>query len=323
MNDLNDIINNFEGNNIDKKIEPDYEKTSKQKRDEFFKFIKEAADWSTQPLNILIGAILLAGATLMFLSLNLLTGNPIISILLISISEAGIIGWEFSAERTKNTKTQTEVSTWMRNWHVLTSVVLLTVNILIETITQTLSQLSLKVDGLIYAVFGIIALTALLDLVNYFKFKDNDRETQNKKEFSSEIEKLKAETARERMNALANAQRIQSAAMVQYWKDNAPVLAEISGKIDAASEIKKKFIESGLQEDEIDAVLKKFSRNSSTFVQEKSEEQPRQKRPYNKRSLETPIPAPQVFIKEETKEENFTKGEVASSEESEDGWGVV
>jgi hypothetical protein len=239
-------------------------------------------------LNLLIVAILAIGATLMYNSIFILTKNPFISILSISISEAGLVGWEIARERVKNTEKQTQISSAMRWYHVITSVTLLTINFIVETATLALS---VKIDGLVYIIFGIVGFTALLDLIAFFIYGDADRDSTNKKEFSKKIEILKSQTISKKLDAYAKSEEIRANALVRYWENNSSDLAELTGKIQAAAQIKNEFLKSGLSEHEIDSVLQKITRKSLPNVQqllpntnvEETKQQPAQKRKYTKR----------------------------------------
>lgn len=260
MADFNDIMANFGEHEKEvnkEKEKPEYEKTQKEKNDEFVKNVKSFADWFRIPLNILILMILAIGASLMFLSVNSLTGNVFISVLSISISEAGILGWESARERFKNTETQTRVASIMRWWHVGTSVLLLVINFIVESATQ---MLSIRVDGIVYVIFIVIGITSLADLISFFIYGDNDRDDNNKKMFNQKIEKLNADTTSRKLDSWARAEEIRNQALVEYWERNAGSLAELTGRIQASKQIREEYAKAGLTTQEIDEMIQSINR---------------------------------------------------------------
>jgi hypothetical protein len=313
MDDFNDVMNKlgeFEKDIVKEQVKPEYEKTSKEKRDDFVKSVKQFNDWFRLPLNLLIIAILGIGASLMYLSVLKLTGNPYISVLSISISEAGILGWEFARERNRNTEAQTRIASLMRWWHVGTSVTLLVINFTIETATQ---MLSIKIDGIVYIIFAIIGLTSLFDLICFFIYGDNDRDATNKKLFNQKIEKLNADTTSRKLDSWARAEEIKSKALVEYWERNSGSLAELTGRIQASAQIRDEYRKAGLTEQEIDNMTQgitrmgtaKISKTEPVINQLPESIEPRQKRQYIRHNK----PEQSVQNQEvETKTENFQSG---------------
>ena len=114
-------------------VKQEYDKTSKEKWNEFKEKFNNYVDWFKIPLNILFVFILGVGAILMYFSILHLTNNVFIAILSPSFAELGILAWKISKERPKNTHRQTEIEKWARNLHVFATVILLMLNFVIES----------------------------------------------------------------------------------------------------------------------------------------------------------------------------------------------
>ena len=134
----------------------------KEKRKKAWQDFKKAYDWEKLPLHILITAILIIGAFLMGLSVYTMTNNMFVAILSPAFTELGLVAAHGASNRPKNSVRQKEISRKLRGWHIFTSVTLLFSNLVIETAT---SLLSIKIDGVVYFIFGIICLTSLIDIV--------------------------------------------------------------------------------------------------------------------------------------------------------------
>lgn len=348
MNDYDDFIMNL-GEQEKKMVEkPDYEKSWKERATDNWNFVKSLTDWFRLPLNILISIILLIEAVLMYDSIYRLTGNFFVSVFSPVFSSVGIIAFEVARERTKNTPTQTEIASRQRNMHTIASIVLLVTNFAVETLTNSFK---IKVDGAIWIIFGIIGIMALVDLFSYFSFADNDRETANRKKFETKSELLLAETTEKRMDAFAKAEQIKADALIKFWEENSPILAEKVGKLEAARTIKETYTKAGLSEEEVDKLLGIIStpnnkhqtqeqNNIQNNTQSQSQQitphpQPiqsefRQKRKYTRRtpqieqdlsildkkvSSEIPSPVENNPVTQDEENVNFTNGEHDS-----DGW---
>lgn len=322
MSDYNfDEMMGLEGK---KKEKRNYDKTSKEQWNEFREKIVNSLDWFKVPLNILFVFILSIGAALMYFSILHLTGNIFIAILSPAFTEIGLIAYEFGRERPKNTEKQTEIATQGRDWHVFATVSLLILNFVIES-AEGLFSVRI-VDGATFGVLTFIGLTALIDIVQYFRYQDADRETTQKREFQSQVEELKAETRKKQLNAFANSEKIKSEALVKFWEENAPKLAEKVGKIQAAAKIKETYSQMGLSEKEVDEIIQKIESSSQPTIQPnvnqnntvsnipnppQQQVQTKPKRKYIRRQI--PPTSPQASEKiekqaEENKEENFTNG---------------
>lgn len=319
MNDLNEIMNNNMGKEAER-AKQDFEKTNdeiwKERKDK----IRGFTDWFRVPLNFLIVGILLIGAVLMYTSIYAMTGLFLVAILSPLISEIGIISWEIGRERTKNTELQTKIATFQRGWHIFSSVFLLVINFAIETAQETLM---IRVDGVIWAVFAIIGMTAFMDIVQYYRYNDADRETVNKRKFQQKIDILNAETKEKQLDAFAESEKIKSEALVSYWKENSPMLAELTGKIEAAKKVKEIYANMGLTPDEVESYLGKIDKGNTvkTTIPTQTVNEHREKRPYNRKKNPPTISDQDISDEEikknnEEKQTNFTSG----VETKADGW---
>ena len=196
MDNFNELMNaSFEKEKIQTK--KDYEETTEDIWRERKEWLNGLTDWFRVPLNLLIAGILLIGAILMYMSIYMLTGNILVAALSPLLTELGILGWEISRERTKNTEKQTKIATFQRGWHIITSVMLLVTNFAIETAEQTLM---IKVDGAIWLIFVVVGLTSFMDIVQFFRYTDADRDSTNKRNFQRKIEELKPETKEKQLD---------------------------------------------------------------------------------------------------------------------------
>jgi hypothetical protein len=316
MNNLDEIMNSNMGKETER-VKQDFEKTNDELWKERKDKIKNFTDWFRVPLNLLIVGILLIGAVLMYNSIYAMTGLFLVAILSPLISEIGILSWEIGRERTKNTELQTKIATFQRGWHVLASVTLLVINFAIETAQETLM---IRVDGAVWVVFAIIGMTAFMDIVQYYRYNDADRETVNKRKFQQKIDILNAETKEQQLDAFAEAERIKSESLVRYWKQNAPELATILGEIEAKKKIRQAYKDMGLSDDQIEIYMSKIKLKSGEVFKENKEENVRTerteektKRPYNRKEK------PPTLEKEssETQDKdsgNFTNGVEETSE---------
>lgn len=334
MNDYNfDEMMGLEGKQKEKK---NYDKTSKEHWAEFRENLSNSLDWFRIPLNILFVFILTIGAVLMYFSVLSLTGNIFIAILSPTFSELGILAYKYAKERPKNTEKQTEIAKQARDWHIFVTVVLLTLNFIIDS-AEGLFSVRI-VDGAMFGILVFIGLTALIDIVQFFRYSDADRETIQKREFRSRVEELRAETRTKQLNAFANSEKVKSEALVKFWEENAPKLAEKVGKIQAAAKIKETYSQMGLSEKEVEEIIQKIESSSQSVNQplqttpinqdntksdtgHPPQTQLPQKRKYTRRQIPPTYPPPtSENIPEKqpegNKEENFTNG----VENTQDDW---
>ncbi len=254
----------------------------KEKRKKTWQDFKKSYDWEKLPLHILITAILIIGAFLMGLSVYTMTNNMIVAILSPAFTELGLIAAHGASNRPKNSVRQREISRKLRNWHIFTSVTLLMSNLVVETAT---SLLSIKIDGVVYFIFGIIGLTSLIDIVSYFNYQDNDDELTTKNNHTKKMENIRSATLMSRMTAFENAEKIKSQELVKFWQDNAPELARHKARIEAAKEIKNVYMELGMTPEEAKSLLGEVGFVDSKFVdddEDETEENNSGKRPYKK-----------------------------------------
>jgi hypothetical protein len=257
---MDDIYKNL--GEKEKEIKAEYDKSQAEKRQETFAWIKSLIDWKKLPLDLLFYSILAVGAVLMYLSIYSFTKNVFVSIFSVAFSEAGIVGWKIAADRAKNTVKQLEIAKGMRDWHIYSSVALLVANLVIDSAQTIIREFGFKVDGFVWIVLGIIAVTAYRDLTEYIAYQDNDREGNQKRSYAEKIATLTAETTGKQLDAQAEAKRIESEALVEYMKQNAPEIAKLSGKLEAARKIKEMYTQMGLTPEEVDALLSKIEKPS-------------------------------------------------------------
>lgn len=277
----------------------------KDKRKKAWQEFKKSYDWEKLPLHILITAILIIGAFLMGLSVYTMTKNLFVAILSPAFTELGLIAAHGASNRPKNSVRQREISRKLRNWHIFTSVTLLMSNLVIETAT---SLLSIKIDGVIYFIFGIIGLTSLIDIVSYFRYQDNDDELTTKNNHTKKMENIKSATLMSRMQAFEDAEKIKSEELVKFWQENAPELARYKARIEAAKEIKDVYLQLGMTPDEATKLLGEVGFVDSKFVddeEDETEENNSGKRPYKKtgkykKQLTPPQEKPESFSIGET-----------------------
>lgn len=296
-----------------KNLKQDYDKTTKEQWNEFRDKVTTYIDWFRVPLNILFIFILTIGAVLMYFSIYDLTENMFIAVLSPAFTEIGLVAYELARERPKNTQKQTEIATQARNWHVLVTVFLLMLNFIIESAEGLFSVQ--VVGGATFGVLGLIGLTAFIDIVQYLRYQDNDRETIQKREFQSSVETLKAETQKRQLEAFANSERIKSEALVKFWEENAPKLAKLVGEIEAASKIKETYSSMGLTETQVENLIRKIE-NVKDVDAHNDSDQPRQKRKYTKRNQDSDGEQQNKESEEEKKDINFTPG----TSDNQDDW---
>jgi hypothetical protein len=276
--------------------------SSSDKRKKWWRDVKKNTDWAKVPLHLLIGAILLIGAYLMGTSVLLMTGNLFVAILSPAFTELGLTAAHLASERPKNSIRQTEISRKLRNWHIFTTVILLMANLVIETAK---ALLNIKIDGVVYVVFGIIGLTSLLDIVAYFKFQDHDDELTAKNSHAKKMEGIKNSTLSNKMKAFEDAEKIKSEEMVKFWKENAPELARYKARLESAKEIKKVYADLGMTPDEAKKLLADVGFAEGEVVEEEGGED--SKRKYNKtgkyKKPQLPPPTPKPIGENQTLEE--------------------
>lgn len=279
----------------------------KEKRKKAWQDFKKSYDWEKLPLHILITAILIIGAFLMGLSVYTMTQNIIVAILSPAFTELGLIAAHGASNRPKNSVRQREISRKLRNWHIFTSVTLLMSNLVIETAT---SLLSIKIDGVVYFIFGIIGLTSLIDIVSYFNYQDNDDELTTKNNHTKKMENIKNATLMSRMQAFEDAEKIKSEELVKFWQENAPELARYKARIEAAKEIKNVYLQLDMTPEEANKLLGEVGFIEGTVINDEEEGNDNNnssgKRPYKKTgqySKKNQLTPPQE------KPESFTIGE--------------
>lgn len=253
----------------------------KDKRKKAWQEFKKSYDWEKLPLHILITAILIIGAFLMGLSVYTMTKNLFVAILSPAFTELGLIAAHGASNRPKNSVRQREISRKLRNWHIFTSVTLLMSNLVIETAT---SLLSIKIDGVVYFIFGIIGLTSLIDIVSYFNYQDNDDELTTKNNHTKKMENIKSATLMSRMQAFEDAEKIKSEELVKFWQENAPELARYKARIEAAKEIKNVYLQLDMTPEEANKLLGEVGFIEGRVVDEddSSDNNNSGKRPYKK-----------------------------------------
>lgn len=255
----------------------------KDKRKKMWDDFKKSYDWEKLPLHVLVTAILIIGAFLMGLSVYTMTGNLFIAILSPAFTELGLIAAHGASNRPKNSVRQREISRKLRNWHIFTSVTLLMSNLVIETAT---SLLSIKIDGVVYFIFGIIGLTSLIDIVSYFRYQDNDDELTTKNNHTKKMENIKSATLMSRMQAFEDAEKIKSEELVKFWQENAPELARYKARIEAAKEIKNVYLQLDMTPEEANKLLGEVGFIEGTVINDEEEGNDNNngsgKRPYKK-----------------------------------------
>lgn len=254
----------------------------KDKRKKMWDDFKKSYDWEKLPLHVLVTAILIIGAFLMGLSVYTMTGNLFIAILSPAFTELGLVAAHGASNRPKNSVRQKEISRKLRGWHIFTSVTLLFSNLVIETAT---SLLSIKIDGVVYFIFGIIGLTSLIDIVSYFNYQDNDDELTRKNNHTKKMEDIKSATLMSRMKAFEDAEKIKSEELVKFWKENAPELAKYKARIEAAKEIKNVYLQLDMTPEEANKLLGEVGFIEGTIVDDEEENNYNNnsgKRPYRK-----------------------------------------
>lgn len=281
----------------------------KEKRKKAWAEFRKSYDWEKLPLHILVASILIIGAFLMGLSVYTMTGNLFVAILSPAFTELGLVAAHGASNRPKNSVRQKEISRKLRNWHIFTSVTLLMSNLVVETAT---SLLDIKIDGVVYFIFGIIGLTSLIDIVSYFSYQDNDDELTTKNSHTKKMEKIKSSTLMSKMEAFEEAEKIKSEEIVNFWKENAPALARYKARIEAAQEIKKVYLQFDLKPEEAKQLLTDVGFIDAEFVEDDKDEKS-VKRPYNKtgehsKKNKPNLPAPQE------KPESFSNGETQQSQ---------
>lgn len=272
--------------------------TSSKERWDIF---RKKYDWARFPLEVLFYVILSIGAWLMGLSLYQMTDSLIIAIGSPAFSEIGLIAWYKAKDRPKNSIVQTETAKKGRNWHVGTSVVLLFLNLVIDTTT---GMLGIKIDGIIYLVFGVIGLTSLNDILWYFRYKDADDETTIKNEQAKRLEDIRKTTMKLRMDAFADAEKIKAEEKVKMWKLLAPEKARQEARIEAAKELMESYGKNKMSKEEVDKLWKNVGFAEAEIVDESNEES---KRKYNKtgkyKKPQLPPPTPKPIGENQTLEE--------------------
>jgi hypothetical protein len=247
--------------------------TSSKERWDIF---RKKYDWARFPLEILFYVILTIGAWLMGLSLYQMTKSLLIAIGSPAFSEIGLIAWYKAKDRPKNSIVQTETARKGRNWHVGTSVILLVLNLVIDTTTE---MLGIKIDGIIYLVFGVIGLTSLNDILWYFKYKDADDETTIRNDQAKRMEDIKKNTMKLRMDALADAEKIKAEEKVKMWKLLAPEKARQEARIEAAKELMESYGKNKMSPDEVNKLWKNVGYAEAEEIEDSQDSGKRQ---YNK-----------------------------------------
>ena len=271
---MDDIFSEYMDAERKKNVEkPDYEKTTKEKREEWILWFKNILDWKKAPLTVLFYCILLIGAVLMYLSIYSFTGNVLVAVLSVAFTEGGIVSWKNSVERAKNTEEQLAIAKAMRTWHILVAVVLLVANLGVETAQQTLD---IKIDGAVWIIFGLMGLTSLLDMWNYIAYLDKDREGSAKRKFSQKVAEMNASTMEKQLEAKRKAAEIEANAHVEYMEKNAPKIAQLTGQIKAAKKLRETYSEMGLTPEEVDSLLARIEKPLSP---EKKESEKQEQKP--------------------------------------------
>lgn len=185
-----------------------------------------------------------------------------------------------------------------------------------------------NVDGAGTILFGIVSLLTFAEIIAYRAYVDGDIDVAAKRRLASLREK-----SRKADLDLMEAKQVQA---TEIKIEHERKLALVEEKLNTIQLLNERY--SGkVPENVLRDVMNELTgiktesilTQSKTIVNEvkQSDEQSRpSKRPYHRRSvdsIESPIPAPSLFTKEEEKkEENFTTGEATSSEEESDGWKV-
>ena len=323
MDDIENIIDSeikeIEG--VSKEIEENNTSSWDKSRIKWDRF-KKSYDWGKIPLHMLIFAILVIGAYLMGTSVYLMTGSLIVAILSPAFSELGLTAAHFASERPKNSVRQTEISRKLRGWHIFTSVILLMMNLVVETIT---SNFDLQIDGLLYVIFGVIGLTSLIDIVSYFRFQDADDELVIKNTHAKKMESIKKNTIQKKLSAYADIEEVKSSELVKFYQEHAPELARRKARLEAAYEIDKMYVELGMSPEKAKNLLESVGFAESEVVNETkalpipSQSQESQRRSYVKsgkyRRPELPSGVPPIPQPEQKEELNFPEqGETVNKE---------
>ncbi len=253
--------------------------SASDRRKAWWRWLKKVQDWAKMPLEFLFIVILSIGAYLMGLSLYSMTESLIIAIGSPAFSELGLIAWYKAKDRPKNSVKQTETAKRGRNWHVGTSVILLTLNLVVDTATQ---MLEIEIDGIVYLIFAVIGLTSLLDIIWYFAYKDADDEATIKNEQAKKLEEIKKETMRSRMEAFADAEKIKAEEKLKMWKLLAPEKARHEARIEAAKEVMESYSKTNLTPEQVEALWKNVGYAEGTVKEEDDEIQVPGKRQYLK-----------------------------------------
>lgn len=283
--------------------------SSAEKRRITWKNIKKNTDWAKVPFHILIVAILAIGAYLMGKSVYLMTANLFVSILSPVFTELGLTAAHLASERPKNSVRQKEISRKLRNWHIFTTVILLVSNLVIET---AITLLDIKIDGVVYVVFGIIGITSLLDIVSYFKFQDHDDELSANNKHAKKMEDIRNATLTNKMTAFEDAEKIKSDEMVKFWKENAPELARYKARLESAKEIKKVYADLGMTPEEAKKLLADVGFAEGEIVEDEDGEESSMKRPYKKTGKYKKFQSPQPML--ENKNSSFSTGETPKTQ---------
>jgi hypothetical protein len=246
----------------------DFDKTWMEKAKEKYSWILKAQEWDMLSLDLIYNGVILAGAYLMFQSIYHLTESVILALLSVSFSEAGIKAWHKIKERPKNSEMQIKIAKSMRNWHIVISVLFLITNFVLETST---SFGFIITGGELWIIFGGIGLTSLLNVVNYFRFRDYDKELSSKKQFQEKLSALIQKELDSRLEMRQNIERIKLEAMSKMWQENADKIGKKIGEIEGAKILKNKIKESGLSDEDFKLLTSEIFGNEEDVESENEE----------------------------------------------------
>ena len=216
---------------------------------------KEFTDWATTPLHLLVFGIMLFGAVLMAFSIYTFTQNIFLAIISPVFSEIGIIAWAYAYDKKGINESQKQIAWWNRTIHIGSSVILLIINIVIETVNGFLAGAGYKVEGLIFVVYGIIAIVAIADVWQAYQYEDKDDFKRLESEHSRKKQLMEIQAKSFLLEVEESKQTSELKAQQEYYNEVAPQYFKLAGELDAAKRLKADFEKLGMPKEEIEEIL--------------------------------------------------------------------
>ena len=268
--------------------------SSSEKRKRSWEKFKKLYDWAKLPFELIIVVILVFSAYLMQQSIYDMTGNYFLSVLAPAFTEGAFVAAHLATDRIKNSIKQKEIASKLQWWQVSITVILLVLNLIVETTKEVISDFGLLTDENIrFAIFFFIGIDFLVLIISYIKYQNADEELNIKRTNAKKLQTIQTDTLRSKMDAYADAERIKSEEMVKFWKENAPELAKYQARLESAKEIKKTYAELGMTPEEATKLLRDVGFAEGEVVEDFQDSGKRQYNKtgkYKKPQLQAPKP---------------------------------